>query len=252
MISSYKLLSFYYSRHLPGEYGMSHWVRPHFRGGRWTRGHRRRNPGSRSGGRGPGNGGNVVGIVIVIGAVLAVVASCLAGIGPLRSKAKPPARPQSITNALAREAQAGFKRAEAALKANRLQTRLSTRFDTDCAAHSEGQLHDHFQGSPCKYLARAYIEVGKTKRDPMLVAIAWIEMPDVASAAELKQLVDMDVGNVIELSRETKPYRNVSYEERIYAAGMKGTFVWSVEVKPLTASTPESLVNRVIDSSRQQ
>lgn len=225
---------------------MSHWVRPHLRDGRWVRGHWRRNPGRRSGSPGP-NSGLIVAIIVD----LMVAMAGLTGGYLLRAKASKATQSQTAGNALSRTAKAGFIRADDALKSERHETRLSMDFDTDCVGHSEGEVRDYFLSHPCKHMARAYIQVGDTNRHLILVAISWVEMPGIADAREYLRLVDVDAGNVIELSRETKRFKNVTYEDRTYMFGIKGTFVWQVEVKPLSAATPDSMVNAILAEVRQ-
>lgn len=158
---------------------MSHWVRPHFRDGRWVRGHWRKNPGRGSGSPGP-NGGLIVAIIVAV----VVAMAGLTGSYLLRAKASKTIQSQTAGNALSREAKAGFVRADAALKSERHETKLSMDFDTDCVGRSEGEIHDYFLSHPCKYIARAYIQVGDTNRHLILVAISWVEMPGIADARE--------------------------------------------------------------------
>ncbi|GAA2415707.1 hypothetical protein GCM10010191_27540 [Actinomadura vinacea] len=188
--------------------------------------------------------------MIAIAAVVAVAS--ITGIGILGSKASKPTHSQSIEDKLSREARAGFRRADAALKAGQLETELSMDFDTDCTRHSEGKIRDYFQSHPCKRMARAYIQIGDIHRDLILVAISWVEMPSATSAKEYMQLVDTDAGNVIELSRETKPFKNITFEDRTYISGIKEIFVWHVEVKPTFSTTPDSVINDILARSRQQ
>ncbi len=112
-------------------------------------------------------------------------------------------------------------------------------------------MRTYFLSHACEHMARAYIRVGDIKYNPVLVAISWVEMPDMATAGEYLRLVDTDVGNVIELSRESKHFKNVTYEDRTYMFGNRGTFVWEVEVKPVFSRTPDSLVNSIIEKVRQ-
>jgi hypothetical protein len=101
-------------------------------------------------------------------------------------------------------------------------------------------------------MARAYIKIGEINRNLILVAISWIEMPDATSAKEYKRLVDNNEGRVIELSRETRLYRNITFDDRNFMTGIKGTFVWNVEATSQFSTTPDSVTNEIVAHSRQQ
>ncbi|MFI0451191.1 hypothetical protein [Actinomadura sp. 6N118] len=232
---------------------MSPWVREHFRDGRRVRRHWRRSPGGQSSHPGPSNfNENGERIVIAIGVTVVIIASGWTGISFLSSKTGKSASPRTPKNALTTEAQAGFKQADATLKVGHFRTKLSMGFDNDCARHSEGQVRDYFQANPCKYMARAYIQVNDANRGLAHVAITWVEMPSATSAMEYKHLFDIGAGKVIELSRESKSLKNATFENRTYTSGTKGNFVWTVEVAPLFSTTPDSVINEVLAGSRQQ
>ncbi|MDL4770757.1 hypothetical protein [Actinomadura xylanilytica] len=112
-------------------------------------------------------------------------------------------------------------------------------------------MHEYFRSNPCKYLARAYMQIGEGGQNLALAALSWVEMPNVDLASNLNHLVDVDVGNIIELSRETKKFEKIIYDERTYISGIKGTFVWSVEVKPVFQTVSDSLINQIITDTRQ-
>lgn len=85
--------------------------------------------------------------------------------------------------------------------------RVEQRFtsdDGDCEAHSYGLVREFFRDCPCAALFRALFEVRDERGNVVLVAVAWVDMPDVRRAREFKELVDRDgTGNITELSRET-------------------------------------------------
>ena len=68
----------------------------------------------------------------------------------------------------------------------------------------------------------------------MLVAIAWVDMPDVAQAIELKSLVDRHgTGNIKELSRERGRYRNVRFTGEHYVSRREDTTVVNAQAEPV-------------------
>ncbi|WP_147339481.1 hypothetical protein [Actinomadura spongiicola] len=188
--------------------------------------------------------------MIVIIAIAAVVVG-FAGLVTFRARAGKGSSAQSVGGALSKMSQAGFREAETALKAGKFEVKSSIKFNADCAGKSEGELREYFLSNPCEGLARAYIQIGDARRNLILVAISWVEMSSVASGEEYGRLVVVDVGNIVELSREVPTLKNITYEDRLYASGVKGAFVWQVEVKPVTAKVPDAVVNDVLERTRQ-
>jgi hypothetical protein len=83
-------------------------------------------------------------------------------------------------------------------------------------------------------LYRALFEVRDRRGGLGLVAVAWVDMPDVAQAVEFKQLVDRSgTGNVTELSRERGRYRNVRFDGERYASRREDTTVVNAQVQPV-------------------
>jgi hypothetical protein len=83
----------------------------------------------------------------------------------------------------------------------------------------------------------------------MLVAISWVAMPDSSSAKAYKNLVDMPgAGNVTELSREVKPYKNIKFDGSPHESGLHGTDVWNVQVKPVFPATTDVISKVLLDS----
>lgn len=104
--------------------------------------------------------------------------------------------------------------------------------DADCAAHSYGRVREFFRDHPCSGLHRALFEVRDKRGDVVLVAVAWVEMPDARSAADLKKLVDGH-GNVTELSRERGRYRGVRFTGQFYASDRAGAVVVNAQAQPV-------------------
>ncbi|TDB95351.1 hypothetical protein [Actinomadura sp. 7K534] len=173
------------------------------------------------------------------------------GVWAFRASAGKPLNSPVVSQALSKRSQTGLKGAEAALKVKNAKVKSSMKFDIDCVGKSEQQLREYFLSNPCKGLARAYIRIGDIRRNLVLVAISWVEMPSVASAEEYGALVFDDVGNVIELSREVKTLNHITYEDRVYTSGVEGVFVWQVEVKPASSKVSEIEMNDILERSRQ-
>lgn len=107
-------------------------------------------------------------------------------------------------------------------------------FSTDCAAHSYGQVQQFFQEHPCNALFRALYEVRGAGGARVLVAAAWVDMPDAAGAAALKSLVDRPgTGNITELSKEQRRYRSVRFTGQHYASLQDGATVINAQAEPL-------------------
>ncbi|MCP2338728.1 hypothetical protein [Actinomadura rupiterrae] len=217
---------------------MSHWVRPHYRNGRYVRGHWRRNPGKVAAAG--------VSVTVVIGG------ASWAGDGLLTPKAGKPAAPRAVGGALSSDAQAGITRARVALEASHYGTKVSISFGTDCAGRSEGRVREFLRTNPCKGMARGLVQLGEIDRDLVLVAVSWVEMPDAATAHGYKDLVDANAGKITELSREMPLLRGISFENRTFMTGLKGTFVWNVEVKPQSPTMSDTVINGILEDSRQQ
>jgi hypothetical protein len=109
--------------------------------------------------------------------------------------------------------------------------------DDDCAAHSYGQVAGYFADHPCAGLERARYVVSDDAGHTAIVSVAWVEMPDAASATELEALVDRPgTGNVTELSREDGPHGNVRYSGWYYRSDRDGDVFTSVQAEPLQST----------------
>jgi hypothetical protein len=171
------------------------------------------------------------------------------GGGSSALKPRPETRPRLSKNAIRTAAQAGFKRAEAKLVASGYKTRLTMGFETDCTAHSYGQVREFFKSNPCTWLARAYVQLGYSE---VLVAISWVEMPSTRLSRAYKRLVDTpDSGGIVELSRDTALYRKISYANSAHTSGMQDTSVWNVQAQPIAPKTTAELTEILIDSRQQ-
>jgi hypothetical protein len=188
------------------------------------------------------------GITVTAGALIFTMTGSGGGSGAAL-KPRPTSRTRLSNDAMPAVAQAGFKRAEATLVASGHKASIAMRFDTDCAAHSYGQVHKFFQSNPCKWLARAYVQVGFSE---VLVAISWVEMPSVRLATEYKQLVDTpNAGSIAELSRDTTLYRKINYSNGAHTSGINGAAVWNVQARPIAPKTAAEITEILIDSRQQ-
>lgn len=78
----------------------------------------------------------------------------------------------------------------------------ATRTDTDCAAHSYGRVRDFLAAHPCRSVQRA-LYLGTDQGEPVVVAVATVEMASETEAAQLQELADTNgTGNVSDLLRE--------------------------------------------------
>jgi hypothetical protein len=118
--------------------------------------------------------------------------------------------------------------------------RVEQRFtsdDGDCAAHSYGLVREFFRDNPCSALFRALFEVQDERRIVVLVAVAWVDMPDTRQARAFKDLVDRDgTGNITELSRETGPYQDVRFTGEHYTSIRDGETVINAQAQPVRRS----------------
>jgi hypothetical protein len=129
----------------------------------------------------------------------------------------------------------------------RVEQRFSSD-DGDCDVHSYGLVREFFREHPCSALFRALFEVRDERRNVVLVAVAWVDMPDVRQAREFKELVDRDgTGNITELSRETGPYQDVRFTGEHYASTRDEATVINAQAQPVRPSrTATDLAERVV------
>jgi hypothetical protein len=103
--------------------------------------------------------------------------------------------------------------------------------DTDCVAHSYGQVQDFFRTHPCTALFRALLDVRDKRGNLAILAVAWVDMPDPEQARQLQQLLDRGgTGNVTELSRERGGQR---FSGDYYRSTREGNTVINVQAEPV-------------------
>lgn len=195
----------------------------------------KRRIGGASGGSDKGSGGGVavlaIGMAVAIsagGVTATVSASTTSGtsgsVGSSSgSRSKSQVSDTDSSSAEARLTKQGFRIAA-----------KTTNDATDCVGHSYGQAQNFFRREPCVALHRALFEVHDPKGDVVLVAVAWVQMPDGSSARALKSLLDSSgTGNMTELSREQGKYRTVRYTGDAYASRLDGTVVINAQAQPV-------------------
>jgi hypothetical protein len=120
-------------------------------------------------------------------------------------------------------------------------------FSTDCAAHSYGQVQQFFREHPCTALFRAIYEVGDRRGNGVLVAVAWVDMPDEAQAAAYQRLVDRQgTGNIVELSKQRRRYRNVHFTGRYYASLRDRITVVNGQAEPLSGAAASATLAEAV------
>lgn len=103
--------------------------------------------------------------------------------------------------------------------------------DSDCVAHSYGQVQDFFRAHPCRALFRALLEVRDNRGNAALLAVAWVDMPDADQARQLQQLMDRDgTGNITELSRERGGQH---FSGDYYRSAREDTTMVNVQAEPI-------------------
>jgi hypothetical protein len=124
------------------------------------------------------------------------------------------------------------------LESDGLQVRqMSTAENDDCAANSYGEVRDYFSGHPCQGVQRAWYEVSDDEDNAAVLSVAWVEMPDVEAANDLKRLVDRPgTGNVTELSKADGPCQDVRYSGWYYRSDVDGATFRSVQAEPLAGN----------------
>jgi hypothetical protein len=163
----------------------------------------------------------------------------------------PPGVKQSSAEITVADAKNAIKNAEASLFIHWSKLTGAMAVDNKCASHSYNGtqkygVQDFFNEHPCKWVFRAYLAAfsSTSANGPgLLIALSWVDMPNVSVAKNYKQLVDKyTTGNVTELSRDMGPYQNIPYSGKHYASGIDNTAVWNVQVQPVTP-VPTSVIN---------
>jgi hypothetical protein len=172
-----------------------------------------------------------VGAVVVV-AVASIVALGGSGSVVTSSTGTAGVNPAQRT---ARTSEQDTNRAVARLRSQGFRTTIrATGNETDCAAHSYGEVQRYFATHPCTGLSRLLVEVRSGRGERVLVAVARVQMPDRVSAAALKKLVDTHgTGNVTELSRERGLYQLVRFTGDFYASSLQENVFVNAQAQPI-------------------
>jgi len=87
---------------------------------------------------------------------------------------------------------------------------------TNCDAHSDGDVRTFLVENPCRSLYRQLIEI-EDKKNVIMLGMATVEMPDPQTAMDLKTLLNQaDRGKIIQLSRDGGKYRHFSFANSLF------------------------------------
>lgn len=195
--------------------------------------------GGAGGGSDKGRAGGGAVVAVGLGITLAVGAGGTSVVGEAAGAGASSVSVSSGSSAVPRgRARIGTQRSQAAqVRLTRQGVRVRSRLTddaVDCAGHAYGQLRDFFRSHPCVGLHRALFDIRDRRGDVILLAVAWVEMPDEAGARALHRLVDADgTGNITELSRERGRYRSVRFTGDLYASHRDGTMVTNAQLQPV-------------------
>jgi len=134
-------------------------------------------------------------------------------------------------------------------KGERTRVRLSVRGDVRvratrddgeaCAAQATGQVQAFLLEHPCRTLQRGTFSLG-AGRDRIVVAVAWVAMPDDDQAARLEELVDAPgTGSIRPLDRR------IELTGQHYASRREGDLVTVAEAEPDGGSVPGRVLEEV-------
>jgi hypothetical protein len=150
-------------------------------------------------------------------------------------------------------AKAEFDRVTVRLTAKGYKVDLHAKYDVDCVSNSRKDVQNFFRTNPCTSLERAYIELRNKRNEVILIGISRVDMPNADAASRYKKLVDRGgTGNVTELWREKKQYRNRPPHDYMYSSGFDGpTTVWNSQVEPVTWSPSPRVLAEIRTATRQ-
>jgi hypothetical protein len=134
-------------------------------------------------------------------------------------------------------------------KGERTRTRLSARGEVrvratqddgeSCAEQATGQVRTFLLEHPCRSLQRGTVSVA-SGRDRVVVAVAWVAMPDAAQAADLQELIDTPgTGSIRPLDRR------IELTGQHYASRREGELVTVAEAEPDGGSVPGRVLEEV-------
>lgn len=113
---------------------------------------------------------------------------------------------------------------------------------TNCDAHSDGDVRAFFVEHPCQSLYRQLIEI-EDKKNVILLGMATIQMPDFHTAIGLKILLDQaDRGSIIQLSRDSGKFRYFSFTNSIAHTTLYDTTVTAYDAQVVSGAVPDAIL----------
>lgn len=210
------------------------WVRPYRRrNGVQVRGHWRGSP--------PGQGFSrgvtlAITLTITLGGIGALTFSTNGGISIVRPSGSSDRTGQCGASQKCTEIEIstdGLRSFEERLATRGLNANGNLEHDgAHCADHSYGQVRTFFRDHQCSDLYRAQITVQDKVGDVVLIAASLVRMATKQNADSFHRLVDTyGTGNIVELSRESGPYRSARYTGRNYCSVQDRSAVMNVQAE---------------------
>ncbi|WP_139274184.1 hypothetical protein [Saccharopolyspora flava] len=106
-----------------------------------------------------------------------------------------------------------------------------------CDTTAYGDVKRFFRAHPCRSLHRFMADLRKPRGGNVVVAVSTVDMPDVDSADAFKDLVDIHgTGNVLELPKEFRAYRKVTFTGHRYRSWQDDNLVTNVQAEPVVGA----------------
>jgi hypothetical protein len=106
------------------------------------------------------------------------------------------------------------------------------RRDTDCAAHSYGQVRRYLSRVPCRSMDRVLFTVDDKGGNTITIAVAWVRFGTPAGAREFKQIDDLwGTGQVRPLPGATLGLPDVRLSGQHYASRREGSLAVVAEAE---------------------
>ena len=105
--------------------------------------------------------------------------------------------------------------------------------DGNCAANSYDDVRSWLGTHSCSALFRELLEVTDARGGAAMIAVAWVDMPTNAAAADLEDLIDRNgTGNLTELTRA------VRFTGKNYASTRDGFTTLNAQAEPVGPTAP--------------
>jgi hypothetical protein len=120
------------------------------------------------------------------------------------------------------------------------------RRDTDCAAHSYGQVREYFRRVPCQWLDRLLFSVHDKGGNTIVVAVAWVRFATPAQAQELKRIDDTwGTGQIHPLPGSSLGLPDVRLSGQHYASRRAGPLTVIAEAEETTGELADSFLDEL-------